>query len=269
MLAGVGLTNCLQLKEPVFLKLYGEYGVSGAGQVSKSDVFALQYITNRSDRRQIRQVLFQEKPTLHFYPVGENQIHGQLNASERESGVYRVCTVWLQAVDAYASVPENGLELSNATIVMSDESVLHARLGRILLYREREMETPLFVESMSVGGDTSMTDYMAQQNMELIRITSPLLPEIQNQVEIKIKNKDYRQVKGDCFQEGENFYIRSKFSLPKETKDIFNSYEIRPVLYYRTQDGTVYKKRIYNIRYQPEQFDFWDLLRYLREKGKL
>nr|WP_312668126.1 hypothetical protein [Tissierella praeacuta] len=163
------------------------------------------------------------------------------------------------------------IELSNGKITFDNGEVMDVNLGRIKLYNYSKYRGEHF--DFSSGGSssdgTSSTEMKVKDDITLVEIDTSLLEEIEDLVEIKIGNIKYKNISGIQYKDGDIMNIYSKFQEPQDILRKFNIYDIEPKLNYKTSDERFFYRPINNIRYEKRDFNLWEIIKYLRERGEI
>lgn len=277
LIISLGIAIFMRLDKPVFLKNYSETAFSVSGDYIDEGNFTFKYITNVSDKRKVTDIKFEECPNLVFYPRG-NMGFGDVfsmfsqNDYQREDsyGRYVIRNIYITIDGRYLGEYDE-IELSNGKITFDNGEVMDVNLGRIKLYNYSKYRGEHF--DFSSGGSssdgTSSTEMKVKDDITLVEIDTSLLEEIEDLVEIKIGNIKYKNISGIQYRDGDLMNIYSKFQEPQDILRKFNIYDIEPKLNYKTSDERFFYRPINNIRYEKRDFNLWEIIKYLRERGEI
>lgn len=281
LIISLGLATAMKLDKPVFLKNYTESMIATSEPSYRGSEFVLKYIINVSDKRRITDIYFEGYPNLVLY-AGSNSsrvdifpIFPQLNhLSEEIYGRYVVRNLYV-TIDGKSLGEFNEIELNNAKITFDNGEVMNTDLGRLILYNYLNDRSSYKDEHFDGGGSssssdgTSSTTINVNEDITVTNLDSPLLRDIDDLVEIKIKDIDYKDISEIHYKNGNTLRVNSVFQQPKDILRKFTLYNIEPKVYYSDSDGNSFYRRIYNIGYENYDFNTWQILKYLRARGEI
>ncbi|GAA0085815.1 hypothetical protein UT300007_22540 [Clostridium sp. CTA-7] len=267
----------LKLDKPVFLKNYKEVEIieNGDSLSTLGYDIELKYISNREDKRKVSSITFKEEPKLNFYASENNsgglmRFYNYSNDNIENHGRYGVHTVFLNLNSQnYGYDLSNNIMLSEATITFNDGLTMDVDLGKIILYKYNNEETPLQnsgVEGSSDGNNRSMfwvTDYI-----RVSHVYSSLFEDTKDLFDFNIDKLGSMDSMNTIYNKNEHLYFTSQFYCTDDLERKLYSYDIKPVIYFKDRSEKEYKKRIHNINYNPN-FNFYDIYKYLRSKGEI
>lgn len=281
LITSLGLATAMKLDKPVFLKNYTESMISASEPSYRGSEFVLKYITNVSDKRRITDIYFEEYPDLVLY-AGSNSsrvdifpIFPQLNHLDEEIyGRYALRNLYV-TIDGKSLGEFNEIELNSAKITFNNGEVMNADLGRIIFYNYLHDRSSYKGEHFDGGGSSSSSDGTSSTTINVnddiivTNLDSPLLKNIDDLVEIKIKDIDYKDISEIHYKNGNTLRVNSVFQQPKDILKKFTLYNIEPKVYYRDLYGNSFYTRIYNIGYENYEFNTWQILKYLKARGEI
>jgi len=243
----------MRLDKPVFLKNYSETVFSVSGDYIDEGNFTFQYITNVSDKRKVTDIQFEECPNLVFYPRGNGGFGDVFymfsqNNYHREDiyGRYVIRNIYI-TIDGRDLGEYDEIELSNGKITFDFD----------------------YSSGSSSSDGTSSSKAKVKEDITLVDIDASLLEEIEDLVEIKIGNINYKDISGIQYKDGDLMNIYSKFQEPQDILRKFNIYDIEPKFNYKTSDDRIFYRPINNIRYEKRDFNIWEIIKYLRARGEI
>lgn len=274
----VGFSLVYRLKKPVFLKIYVERYPFGNQNSSIVENFQLKYITNMSDNRKVVAINFEEEPNIEVgvshwsngggvFSLFNNNYNNQ---SKDIYGRYALCTIYLEMNLNNIGREFNEVELNNAKVKFDDGSTLDTDLGRIIIYKvERKNDYIDSTSSSSSSDGTSSFSGRIKKDIKLLYVKSPLLEDLKDYFELFIDHIDYREVSGIKYEKDKYLVVNAKFKTPKDIVSQYTFYDIKPKLYFEDKKGNILYRRIYNIDYNPYDFNVRGIFKYLRARGEI
>lgn len=237
--------------------------------------FHLRYITNANDTKMVNHIEFPEAPDLRgwasetggsFFDFFNNR--GKMPG--RQVGTYSIRTVYVKMDAHEIPVSEDEIRLTKAKVHFSNGEIIDADLGEIVLYGYGSNSGHFhFMSGSSSSDGSSSTRMQVLKNVTLIKLESPQLDRIKNLVELKIDGTNYNEIAGMKYKIGDYISINSIFNEPEDTTLKFNDYNIHPKLYFEDNEGNTFTYRFYNVDYRQHNFEFMDIIKYLRARGEL
>lgn len=287
----IGFVCCLclsfitltKLDKPVFFKHYYEFGITNFNETENFNIqsgysFKLQYITNRSDTKEVIGISFKEAPDLTFY-VNEN-MNGGFNSSTtflynttsninrnlgKSYGRYCVRTIYVNIYPNSINKDIEEYHLSEAIINFSNGESMEANIGEIVLNRDISSERLMSHKASGSSNDgTSFEQYYIDKDIILLELHSSIIDDIESIEYVKVNGLNYSDIKNTPFPSG-NIKVSSKVDY---SPDDFTLFEIQPQLIYKDTEGKKYSERIYMYK----NLDFISLksiIKYLISRGKL
>lgn len=271
------LIMTMKLDRPVFLKRYTESMISTSEPSYSGSEFVLKYITNLSDKRKVTDVYFEGYPDLVIH-AGKNSSRVDIfpmtpkyNYTEEEVyGRYVIRNLYVM-IDGRSLGDFDEIELNNAKITFDNGEVINVNLGRILLYNYSFNKSKHFINSITKSSTdgTSSSEIKVADNIIITGLDSPLLKNIDDLVEVKIDDINYKNFSESKYKNGDTLKINSRFKYPNEILNKFTLYYLEPKVYYKDSNGSLFYRRICNIEYANCDFNFWEVVKYLRARGEL
>ncbi|MGB8451997.1 MAG: hypothetical protein WCD89_06655 [Anaerocolumna sp.] len=283
ILIGISLTFCMvfiyycKLEEPVFLYHYYEEEFQMNETPFYQVLFNIYYITNRSDSRTVTGVSFKEAPEILFHATEGNNgntifIHNNSRNQLGEAyGNYSLRSVYVSI--SYNGELKNldGIQLSQATFDFSDGTQMGADIGKIVLYKPEYLQGYLDDYSTSSSSDGSSSAEMHVKNkFSLIKIDSPLMDKVDKFFEIKVDGHSKDDIKGISYDSGDRMIVTNTLKPTKDIIDQLSFFDLKPGIYFKTDKGTTYTKRICNLEYNIDYREFTQIqiLKYLKARGE-
>lgn len=243
------------LERPVFLIHYYEK------EVRSDSIFELYYITNKSDENKVTHVTFPEILGMDIRCMVKDtktySVHGNYKLN--------VISMYIEENES-EYIPET--KVTMVKVFFSDGRIIPTNIGKILLSKEMEQESPIIKRSSSSSSDhSSSITYKALEKLQLTAIKSALTLEVKDLFYIEMdKNKEislpYSISKGDTIT------IDSYFEIGEDDEHKYNVYSIVKKLYFETPEGKQYIKSIYHLDYRPD-FSTKDVYDFLKMKGAI
>jgi hypothetical protein len=279
----LGLWGYTRLEAPHFFEHYREFAVTlekdQNGQPNNHLVtFSMQYVTDVTDDRTVQMLIFPEAPDLavsasnfhseHFFydPPNSGSAIGQ------PYGRFSLRDLYV-TIDTAQSPQFEVLTLTTARVVYSNGDVQDIQFGRIDLMA-RSISNSL-LDPWSSGGSSdgaSYTELRIREDLELVRVTSPLLEVYSNVVQLKLNGADFHDIAGLKLEALNSLKVTTQFIPPEDPLMRYTTIQIRPQLVYRDASG---QSRIEilqgpeHIPFYRQDYSFIKILRYLRAKGVL
>jgi hypothetical protein len=176
-------------------------------------------------------------------------------------------------IDTAQSPAFETLTLTRARAVYSNGDVQDIHFGRIDLMA-RSIHNSL-LDPWSSGGSSdgaSYTELRIKEDLELVRVTSPLLEAYGDVAQLRLNGTDFRDIAGLKLEALESLKVTTQFAPPEDPLTRYTTIQIRPQLVYRDVSG---QSRIEilqgpeHIPFYRQDYSFIKILRYLRAKGVL
>lgn len=264
-----------KLNNPVFLKVYldNAYFIDD-GNYSECELI-LHYITNINDDRYITDIAFDEAP-LGMDIITNNSGFGIAfsnyydGSSDRVYGRYKIKTIYAKIdLNKIDSLPKD-LELNNAKIFFDNGTNLDVDIGRIRFY-EYDNSREYFggTSSGSSSDGTGYIRYEVLKNITLLNVESTLLDTLSNTIELKIGDKDYKQIENKEYKKGSNINMNYHRNFKNDIMSQYISYSISPRLTFQDENGNILNSRARGIMNNHHDFSFMGILKYLRARGEI
>lgn len=275
LIFSLGFSMITKLKNPVFLKNYIDcaYFIDD-GNYSECELI-LHYITNINDDRYITDIAFDEAPLgmdiitsdygfgiaiPDFYAGNREQVYGR----------YKVKTIYAKIdLNKIGSVPED-LELNNAKIFFSNGTNLDVDLGRVRFYKYDN--TREYFGGTSSGSSSDGTGYIRYEvlkDITLLKVESPLLDTLSNTVELKIGDKNYKEIEHQEYKKASSINMNYHRNYKNDIMSQYISYSISPRLTFQDENGNILNSRAREIMNNHHDFSFMGILKYLRARGEI
>lgn len=279
----LGLWWYIRLEEPQFFEHYREFAVTletdQNGQPYNHLVtFTMQYLTDVTDDRTVQLLIFPEAPDLAVSASNFHSEHFFYDPPNSEStvgqsyGRFSLRDLYV-TIDTAKSSAFEALTLTTARVVYSNGDVQDIHFGRIDLMA-RSIQNSL-LDPWSSGGSSdgsSYTELRIKEDLELVRVTSPLLEIYSNVVQLKLNGADFHDIVGLKLEALKSLKVTTQFAPSEDPLTRYTTIQIRPQLVYRDASG---QSRIEilqgpeHIPYYRQDYSFIKILRYLRAKGAL
>lgn len=289
LIVNIAFTFYIRLDNPVFLKIYNEYyayQINEEGDFEDIDYY-LYYITNVNDSRRVSYINFDDVPEITVSAneaVFSNDIfnfnHNANPYKDKIYGRYALRRVYLRLNLNNLNKDFDSVELNNISIEFNNGDILEQDLGRLIIYNGKNGDD--YFKGLGSGSSsdgTSNTSLEVKEDIELIKIDSPILEKVEDYLEISVGRNNshgvqYNEIEGMTYKAGDKLYIESKFYIPERNMDRYNSYHLLPRLYFKDRDGKISSYMIYNVgdypgHYNRYYYSFTGLLRYLRSRGEI
>jgi len=282
LVISIGIAYYLKLDRPVFLKSYIErYLPSTEGEHYLDAQFIIRYITNGDDGSTANYIEFEEYPGIYvnaseynqsgfrFFNNNENRIPGH------KVGRYSVRDIYLTIDARNVDNKNEDIRLTKAKVHFSNGDVEVVDIGEWILYEKGEFHVSEHFEHMMGKGfsdDTYQTQNIQEKvkvDIELIKMESNILDQFQGFIEIKVGNKDYKDISGEKYTAGDYLKIDSVFKTPTDPELSMYDFDLRPQLQYKDSEGKPFIYRFYNVDYRKYNFEFLEIIKFLRVRGEL
>lgn len=265
LISTLGFAFSMKLVHPVFLKFYvEEMAFQDSGYYMPIEL-QIRYITNVYDKKRISSLQFigNEKNTAQLWGY-------KINEEVKSYGLYNINTVKVN-VDLNNMMGDfDRLEFNNAKASFNNGDTMDIDLGRLILHTADDFGVYFESNSSSSSSDgLSSSIKTLNKDLQLIGMESPLFDDAKDLYEIKVEDRDYRDIYGMQYKEGDMLTVNSTFSMPKNILDQYTQFELKPRLYFEGPNGRRTHINIYNLRHIPHDFDFWGIFRYLRLREEI
>lgn len=272
----LGISSYLKLEKPVFLKSYMEIDMPiNNGNIGKVEL-ELRYITNINDDRVVNNVEFEEIPGIYVgaseFNSGSFDFFGNQNNSMpgQVEGRYSIRSIYIWVEGFGIENPLDEMHITKAKIHFNNGELMEVEIGDIVLYGYNNPEGHFEFQSSSGSSDgTSNSQLKVKKDITLLGIDSNLLQQTKDFVEIKIDNVDYDKISGIKYSQGDNLRIDTLFNTPEDPILKFNNYDIHPKLIYKDNEGNIFAHRFYNLDYRNHNFEFKEIVKFLRARGDI
>lgn len=268
----LGFVLFIKLDNPVFLKSYMEYRVVEDEGYNNKIYFQLKYISNVYDQRRISKIEFMDNGNNIFgFPV----YNGYLE--KEDYGVYRLNRVDVQIDSNNFPKEFDSLELNNARITFykggttqaSHEDTIDVDLGRIVLNKENRDEGHFQFVSGGGGNERFYDKSRAKEDVSLLKLEFPMFDKVDDLYDIKIDGKDYKNISGIEYKEGDIIEIIGEFKKPGNNLNKYTELELRPRLYLKDSRGEEFNENIAVIINKQHEYSFLEIIKYLRIRGEI
>lgn len=277
LIISIGIKFSLKIDNPVFLKSYLDmnyyenedmYSFSGHN-------LELKYITNKGDKRQVTSVIFDNAPYLDLI-VSENNISGFMtfydgvNSNIESYGPYDIHTVFIDLdMSRRNKKLEEVIELDKAKVYFNNGESMDVDLGKIILSKYKENQSPLDSIGMNGSSDgSSQSIFYVTDNIFVSKVYSQLFEYSRDLLEFNIDKLGYLEEQDVVYNKYEHLYFTSQFHNIEDPSRKLSRYDIKPNIYFEDKDGNEYMKEVQNISYTPN-FNFKDIYNYLKSQGEL
>lgn len=274
----VTILSCITIRlltvdKPVFLKNYIDSHVNINGNnIYNTDFSKIKYITNINDKRKVVGIEFPELPNINFTASEDVQsTFSFMNVNTQKSlgenyGRYCIKTVY---ITIEPNQPVNNLlnkSIKYAIILFDNGESLSVDLGKILFFYDNKVVFRNNQSSSSNNGISSNT-YILQDNITITKIESEQLELNKELFKLEMDGNPFDKIIGSTLNMNESVVFTQNFPIPENLTKRYTTYIIKPILYYKDADGKTNTTRIANINYEPQQFKFSDLIKYLNDRG--
>ncbi|NLC03853.1 MAG: hypothetical protein GX787_06185 [Tissierellia bacterium] len=265
----------IKLKNPVFLKNYIDNAYFIDDDIYSDCELILHYITNINDDRYITDISFDEAPLgmdiiTSDYGFGIATPDYYAGNSQQTYGRYKVKTIYVKIdLNKIENVSED-LELNNAKIFFDNGTNLDVDLGRIRFY-EYDNTREYFggTSSGSSSDGTGHIRYEVLKDITLLNVESTLLDTISDTIELKIGDKDYKEIKNREYKKSSSINIDYHRNYNNHIMSKYISYNISPKLIFQDENGNILTSRVRGIINNHHDFNFIKILKYLRARGEI
>ncbi len=269
----------LTIKEPVFIKHYIEEQIyTGYQQGPRQVDLQLYYITNAGDNRVVSRVDFPEYPEIQV-PASEYGMHGGFmtytsgpqQTPGSVKGRYSMRTVYL-GFSFEEDYYEETIEITKAVIHLSDGSVVETEIGSVTFHFDEERSEVLESRGGSGSGALETREFSVKEDIELIEVFSPILPVIQDSLEMKINGRDFKDIEGMNIEAGETFLVEANTQGSRGSQafgEELRYLKFQPKLRFISEKGTEETRILVSGWYPIPNYEFIEIFQYLRQKGAL
>lgn len=275
MVLSFGFIYITTLKSPVFLRHCLEVAIPEQEQIPNSQVlFEINYITSSNDMKSVVGITFPDEPDMVFSAT-ENGHNSAIYFNQTQQfsigliyGRYSFRTVYVYLDDFHKGDWFGEKELHQADLHFNDGSVVTTDLGIIILYRDevKDKDTLIMQSASSFSNGSSDTSFQWKDNISLLYIKSSFLDLVNDTIDLQVEGVDYRNFPYADYKSKATIKITSSF-VDLHNKTNFDTYDIKPKLYYLTQNNELRYIRIYNITRRRWFYSFKEMLLYLLERG--
>ena len=267
----------LFLDEPIVMEHYIEEQVYFGHLDGPRPVhLELNYITNATDHRVVIRVDFPEYPDLEVY-ASEFGMHGGfpmfINGQQQTPGSikarYNLRTVYLEFHFDDDDLDAESVAITEALIQFSDGSVVENEIGSINFHFAEERSE--VVESKSISGfdHRTVTEFTVNEDVELIGIESEFLPLIQENLELKVNNRDIGEIEGMKIGARKIISVVSNIRSPEVQDKNLRTLKLRPKLRFLRENGEEETTALTVGGHRGQEYDFLEILQYLHQRGDL
>lgn len=267
----------LKLDKPVFLKSYKDVEVfenEGNFLTQGYDV-EIKYISNREDKRKVSSIIFKDAPELNFYAsetssMGIVEFYNYHNDNIESYGRYGIHTVFLNLnSQSYGYDLSKDIVLSEATVIFDDGLTMDVDLGKVVLFKNKFVETLLANPSTSSSSDGyRQSVFWAKEYIQISKIYSRLFEDTKDLFDFNVNKNGNLDDRDLIYNKNEYVFFISQFHYIDDPIKKLYTFDIKPNIYFNDRNGNEYEKRVYDIIYYPK-FNFYNIYRYLREVGEI
>lgn len=274
----VGLVVWSTLEEPIFLKMYVEKEINSYSNVNWMDSIEFTYITNRSDKRKVSNISFEEAPEVKVDVLRQSNSGlsyfniGSVSGDNIEMcGQYAVHSPEIQIyLDEDHEEGFNEIELNRARVIFDDGSSIRIDLGSLILYRDHKRTDHIgFTSSSSSSDGKASYSGNVKENIKLLEVKSKLLERQLDYFDLYIGELDYKEISQINYKKGQTLTTRSQTREPANLEDKYTYYDIKPKLYFEDESGEIFYRRIHNIDYKTKSYSIRELIMYLMARGAI
>ena len=267
----------LKIDNPVFLKNYCEYPINYSKDSRYSnEEFQLKYITNIKDERQVINIVFEGLSEYDHAYVDQYSSYSHFsysdynNINEDSYGIYSLREVNVNLNLYFEEPPLENITLTNAEVMFNDGSSVKIDLGEIILYYENEMDKAITFNNSSSSSNHIFEAYgEVQRNIKVSKIYSPLFKYCNGLFKLFLGGNSYDTVEGNEYKVGDIISYNGEFINPKDIKEVYSIYNLAPKIYYVNDENKNYYRRILNLSYKPYEYNFFNIIRYLKAVGEI
>lgn len=275
LIISISFAMITRLKHPVFLKNYIDCAYFFEDGIYSECELILHYITNVNDDRYITNIAFDEAPLgmdiitndygfgiafSNFYAGNREQIYGR----------YKVNTIYVK-IDLNKMDSEfEDIELNNAKIFFDNGTNLDVDIGRVRFYKYDDARE--YFGGTSSGSSSDGTGYIRYEilkDMTLLNVESTLLDTLSDNLELKIDDKNYKDIESIEYKKGNSINMNYHRNYKNDTMSQYISYYISPKLSFKDENGKILNSRARGIINNHHDFNFIDILKYLRLRGEI
>jgi hypothetical protein len=274
----IGFAYYTRLKEPVFLSYcIAVSAVQPPETGYQQPVLELQYLTNSYDQREVTGISFVEAPDYYFMATENASYYGNSftyfsnNTTQKRGeiiGRYSLRRVYLYMNNYFLEDWKGEVELNNAMVSFSDGSTLRTDLGRIILYSDNAYDSAMtLMHSNSSNQGIAETIYRAEQNISDFKVESPLLKDASHKLELTFNCSFYDKIETLELKSGDKLTITNCEKDWPGKNDLYDEYDVRPMLTFTKEDGSRGSVRIYDMVQKKYFYGYLDVLKYLERRG--
>lgn len=270
LLLSLGFVTYTRLDQPVFLYNYKESNIlSVEGYYSKRH-FNFSYITNAGDSRYVVGISFPGAEAIELSVVDASTwltpefIHNY--------GHYTVRDVNVTVTDLDVTTRFEPLDLRKGTVTLDNGETFEVDFGRVVITNLGDnYPTTQFISSTSSGSSDqenhNISTFRASEDLELIRIESPLFQDLGSMLTLEINGLALKDIEGMMFKKDDRITVTTSIAPMREVNSTFTSYEVQPLLTWQDEKGESHTQILSHINYSPYRFQLSGILKYLRERG--
>ncbi|MDU2489351.1 MAG: hypothetical protein E7D27_02005 [Clostridium celatum] len=278
----------LRIENQVFLKNYYEIAVSeyeGTYSLEEGSLI-LQYISNVDDNKYVTGITFKELPDTYFFATEHNQDYGMMfyegkNLNVNEYGRYRLNTVYITCPELKYDDNQKEIILTSATVEFNDKSNIDIDLGKIVLYKGKNI--PVALEGISYTASSegiSSTTFRVKEDVKIESIESSLFEEASEIFDFNITYTEFNSVgeikyeKGQTIKENSILTITSKYNGSDNILKNYTLYNISPNIRFINEYNDEYTYRYnnmesFNVRNYDSFYNSYGIYKYLKARGEL
>ena len=282
--------NISTLDNPVFLLNNREIDTSEREGIYSVDEnsFYLKYISNLEDKRHVVGIKFKEASDTVFF-VSENSerntamFYDENNSNVVNCGRYGIHTVYISAPDFKYEEDKDEVILTEATVEFNDGSKLDIDLGKIILFKNRNIPVAMKNNSMHSSSDgvirESKSTFQMDEDVIIEKIESPFMEEALNVFDFTIttigsnENEEVNYVEGTPIKKDSIISISSTYSSRKDILEKYTIYDIKPEIFFINNYNDRYSARHYNMNncepYYSCDYDYCEIYKYLKARGEI
>lgn len=267
----------LTLEEPVVIEHYIEEEVSLENYERPREVtLELGYITNASDDRVVERVRFPEYPRLDVQ-ASEYGFHsgisfftnGQQATPGNISGRYSQRIVYLQFTFNEEYQEHELIEITKAELYLSDGSKLQKDVGFIDFRFVKDGSEIIAPRSLSWNDQRSELKAVVNEDIELVGIESEYLEMLPEGLNITVNRQNSQDIEGMEIQEGKELLIKTDWEKTENYDDKILQLKLRPKIHFVSENGEEEYSRVPMIQTRSSNYEFFEILQYLQQRGAL
>ncbi len=267
----------LSLDELVVVEHYIEEAVSLEDYERPREVtLELGYITNAADDRVVEQVRFPEYPGLDvqaseygfhsgitFFTNGQRATPGNISGRYSQRIVYLKFT-FNEDYQDYAPI-----EITKADLYLSDGSKIQKDIGFIDFRFAKDGSDIIAPRVLSRDDQHSELKAVVNEDIELIGIESEYLDMLPEGLDITVNRQGSQEIEGMEFQEGEELLIKTDWGKSENYNDEMLQLRLRPKIHFTSEKGEAKYSRVPMIQTRSANYEFFEILHYLQQRGAL